>query len=599
MTTPSPPNSSSPAASGSTPGGSDYAFVNVVTAFGVDPTGSVDAGAPITAALATLTAKGQAAWIPAGTYLIATPINPPNGSIVWADSAATFKSNQAATGQNASCILYRVPTPLATPNVGTIHTPPVVGATSVVVDLATSKPVIGNWIQLGYPGAGINNAQVFKVVSVTGSSSPYTVTLDRPILYPFTSGSNATTGSLVQEFSAIPQDIRWYGNGCTFTGTGDLYIELLAAWKCLIADVNMNTSGGHPDGGGGGAALDAGSRECMFERLTCDLSGALPWAGSVPPYGILLDSTENSIALECSARNCAGGASFYVDGVAGTTAQNCHDEGGSAIGFQFGDTLGLGAFDCVTIGCTASSPIGFNPRQSQSCKIDQCSARGVAQAVVIATGAIATKVSGFDASNVTTHAMSISGDVDVEGLDALGIASVISIVEIGGGAVVRLKDVRMQASVTANGIVTDGSFSGRCEIDGFNIELDGASSFAIYHQGGVILASNVKTSGSGSGCTGAEVATAGATLRLENGNDFSSCTTSLAVAGGAFCNRKQTVTGSAGGQAVSWPDLKSTDVIPILIPKSAVFTGWVSAFTPGTGFTVKDAAGGTYEYFIP
>jgi hypothetical protein len=113
--------------------------------------------------------------------------------------------------------------------------------------------------------------------------------------------------------------------------------------------------------------------------------------------------------------------------------------------------------------------------------------------------------------------------------------------------------------------------------------------------GSVVAMDNVRITGGNAATIGA-YATAG-TLRIGAACDLSGAATQISLSGG-YSNRGQTVVGSAGGANVAWPDLKTSDVI-ILTPTAAVFTGWVDSTTPGTGFQVKDAAAGTYGYFIP
>ena len=78
-----------------------FTTVNIAEAFAVDPTGTADAGAQINAALAAMSASGtsgQAAQLPAGTYLITTAVtNPNNVPIVLAPGVVL-------TGANASTL---------------------------------------------------------------------------------------------------------------------------------------------------------------------------------------------------------------------------------------------------------------------------------------------------------------------------------------------------------------------------------------------------------------------------------------------------------------------------------------------------------------
>lgn len=73
------------------------AFVNVVTAFGVDNTGGTDVGGHVTVAYAALAVRGQTAWFPKGTYLVNTPAVNAGGVASLFAQGAVFTGPQAAS----------------------------------------------------------------------------------------------------------------------------------------------------------------------------------------------------------------------------------------------------------------------------------------------------------------------------------------------------------------------------------------------------------------------------------------------------------------------------------------------------------------------
>ncbi len=81
-------------------GGPQIVLVNVVNVFSVDNTGISDVGAQMNAALSTLGASGgagQSAFVPAGTYNVATAISNPLGIPILVSPLAVIRGTNAAT----------------------------------------------------------------------------------------------------------------------------------------------------------------------------------------------------------------------------------------------------------------------------------------------------------------------------------------------------------------------------------------------------------------------------------------------------------------------------------------------------------------------
>ena len=77
-------------------GGVHVQRVNVVAAFGVDNTGSTDAGPRLSVAFASVTASGQAAWMPMTSYLVNTTPTIPSGLVLIMSPGVSLTGTGAA-----------------------------------------------------------------------------------------------------------------------------------------------------------------------------------------------------------------------------------------------------------------------------------------------------------------------------------------------------------------------------------------------------------------------------------------------------------------------------------------------------------------------
>lgn len=560
-----------------------FAFVSVKD-FGAVGDGVTDDTAAIQNGISSLAGTGVALWFPAGTYLVTAPLIPPNAKSTFLRGYnATIHSTMAPVGAQTACILVAKPTQLG--SAGTIHAAPAIGDTAVQVDTA-AKPTVGNWIQLGYPGAGAISGQIFKVLAVAGGAAPFTVTLDRAIEMPFTSGGTST----VLEFTAIPQDI--HVEGLTFTGTGDRWVEILGGWRCSLTDCHGTATAANTGPSDSAFSFDVGSRECQYLRCDVDMLGA---TGAGPFFGIMLESNEGSDAIDCHAKNCGGGgASFLLDGV-DTWWTDCEDEGGSGFGFFLGQGGGLGAIDCGGSGLLASSATGVRFGITTNCVVEDALSSSTVGFVVTATTATGTRGRGWtyvgNANSV--EGITVGADLQLSGFEARGISVAINVVNITAGAgAVTLRDYKIASSAAANGINGEAAFTGRLTCEDGTIATVGGYGMLIQGAGAVLYTQNARVT---AGAVGVAVS-AGATFRQGSGCAFDGATTPVSVAGGGYYNRG-TFNSANGAQAVAFPDINSTDRV-LVTPTAAAATGYLSAQTAGTGFTWTDTGVHAYDYAI-
>lgn len=120
-----------------------------------------------------------------------------------------------------------------------------VGALTLAVTSAASLAV-GDDIMV-VVGANIFMRR-YKIVSIVGT----TVTVDRPILYPFLTGAGVVTVTVARNLKIV---------GGTIEGTGDRPLQIAGAEDSSVEEMTINGSFAQ------GAALDASPYRCEFRRI--------------------------------------------------------------------------------------------------------------------------------------------------------------------------------------------------------------------------------------------------------------------------------------------------------------------------------------------
>jgi len=613
-------------------------LVNVVESFKIDNTGRTPVSAKLNAAFVALIAIGVGAGLPAGTYLFDAPVDPA-GLPVWLDPGvkivSTIPSGSGVATDSVFASSYST-TSFST----TLASTPAAGSQTVQL-VSTAGLVRGTYIMLTQAQTPLVRNAMFRVDSIAGA----VVTLDRPLIMPgFMSGDTVT--------GIVPVlGVNIYGNGAQIVGTGSRYIEMYGAWKANIRDLQLlaSTTAGSPSERL--MSLDVPSYDCRATGILGDAGGTVPIGGSV-------ESAESCVYEHCEWTRATSVNLFFQDATA-CYAIACKGSAGT-VGVVFGGgvdahTNSLGSVDCAVIGgdfssnvnaaawntCTARCKLigvsassstgdvfsvggavaGLGGRATDN-GIYSCAANGSPNdgvnmsanvdrfeiadsqllnmlggaAVVVPAGATSTKITGVDVTGSIT-AFDVSSDVVISGLTGV-IASASTVAALQrSGATVLATGINLTFAPTV-GAYCINALGGTGRYTNMHLSI-GAGSIGVITNGAgaVACVEQTKIEQSAGGAYGL-YANVG-TIRIGSGVDVDATTTPLTVtAVTGFCNRKQSVTAAPGGTAVSWPDLKSTDEV-ILIPKAATFTGYVSSYTPGTGFTVTDAASGTYEYCIP
>ena len=627
------------------------AFVDVVPQFGVDPTGATDTAKQEQTAWTTLSTTGQAPWYPAGTYLHATDKAVPSNLSIRL-SPNTLINQQLAAGAHAyPSAAWLINLGVEGVGSGTLAATPTLYGNQLSLD-QVAQPVVGTIILVTSAGASLGGASFYTIESnVSGGSGAWVVTVDRPIVFPFT----AADGFVV--YTSIPQNVVVDGNDAVGSGTGDQQWEFIGAKQCFVSKLHYNPSLGVVGSvacEGSVGAWDTGSLSCNAEDCHGDVTGAPATNFSGVYY---MQSAERCTFTRMRATGCptnGQGALSMLDcfscgiidswayegsaSVAGfsfaslTTAsgfggsRQCYIRGGGAVSTGYGCTVqGAGTAagaaqdnsisDWTAVGCVVDGiDVGVvNPAygtQIDRVRCISCGGAGINIGQYAGTDTVCTEVdvshAGGGAGHNAVGAFHVSGAgiiADVTGLACTLLSTeAISAVRVDPGATLRLRGGRINNAVAAgNGVYASGSIA---RVKDAIITMTGHLPVCVYVAAGVAFLDNVVGSGTGGdgSCTGVYVA-AGATARIGPGCDFKACGAELTVAAGGFCNRKQTVVANgAVGVAVAWPDIKATDVVLFTLQTAGGTIGKPSyTITEGTGFTFvsQNLDTSTYEYFIP
>jgi Pectate lyase superfamily protein len=574
------------------------AFISVKR-YGAKGDGVTDDSAAFQRAVNAVAPLGIALWVPQGTYLVKNPTVAPSNLIVWGSPAATIVMSMITTAGNANAWL--VASQVSSANTGSLAANTTLGSNQISVNLALA-PTAGQSIHIA--DASTLTTNVYVITHVAGAG-PYTLTLDRAVLFTI-----ASAGSTAAILTSQPTAIRIFGNGMTVTGAGDRVVSITAGYLCVVDGLNMQ---GLP------MSFDIGGRGNIISNCYGDV-------GSTSIFN--LESNQGSYIVNCTAENAVDIGFFLVDcigcGVVNSTASNC------ATGTSPSTDGGAGCFDCFVTGCsfpacTTGISVGLSVRSritscdapyctgagivvtgsSADAQLVACSAIGCVLGFEVEAGATNTVVRGMDVSLATGSYAVCTDSVDIDGL--IGTGCPTNDLPLGAeftGAVTRLRNFYLSWPLIVDAAVQLTSALSVVRDGTVNMGTNNGGEVAFYATGGgggSVHIDNCQVTGAGASFGLA--AAAGYTLRIGEGCNFQAATNPYNLAGGSYSNRKQTVVANgASGVAVAWPDIKSTDTVIFTLQTAGGTIGKPTyTVTPGTGFTFASQAldTSTYEYFIP
>ena len=313
-------------------GGTQASQNNTVASFkGVDNTGVADSGSAQLGAWNALARSGQVAWYPAGTYLDSTQVYVGSNTSIKLGPLVTINQQLTAGAQAYPTTgwIFNVGTYRVGSAAGSLASTPTYFVDNPTISMTCTggclKPLVGDWMNLTAAGSSNGGNSTYLITAVSGSSSPYTVTFERPILFPFVSGDTA------QEQTGSPQNITIKGLGATASGTGDQLVELARGGRFRISGLNYNTSLGvisHSGTPGAVVGYDIGTIYSTLEDAEADITGAAAPAGC-----FYTQSSEYTTFARLKCKGIpAGGTGIYIDDAAYTAVNDCWEYGGSSSG---------------------------------------------------------------------------------------------------------------------------------------------------------------------------------------------------------------------------------------------------------------------------
>ncbi len=562
---------------------------------------------------------------------LATGLYLPNGCTIIGTSGTSVVQTITPTGSALETCFAATFT--VSGNVSTLTTGAVKGSRTIVVT-GTPGFAIGDYILVSELLVTGIRAAIYKVRNLTGVG-PYTITVDRPILFNF------VTSDTVQKCTPA-KDIRIIGNGMRVSGAGARLVELYGAINCEVSDLIGDASGCTERA----LSIDVGSYNCHVKRCHFDNG-----AGSCP-IGSSFESTEACSMEDCVAIGFTQNGHFMQDaqmssfdrcwsyvcgsgfsvstgagGVLGSndnTVTDCFASGCSSTGFVLANGSSRNAF----AGCVASyNPQGFSLQAGTTLASNSfcgCKATGNTVAgILVGANSVGTLVDSFSAED---NSVGVRVDVGARGSRFINLAVYrststgctlsdeaaftggaivdcpigVAVTGLPAAAVVRFRDLEITSTASGwSGVQVANSSAGRVIIDGCRITTTGTGSIAVQHLvASVVVVSDTEGSG-GAGSYG-YAGVSGSTLRRSGRVDFSGYPTAFLIDGAGYSNIGTLTLNGASAVNYNFTDIKATDPVRLTRKTAGGTAGPSPTFviTAGTKVAVTGTAADTSVYEI-
>lgn len=566
-----------------------------VTPIYLTPRGEgLDDGPNLQTMLDTWADSRKVSLVKGATYQIDTPVEVPSNTFLDLNGAA-INTDIGLIGSPLNSVFFNNIAIAFNTTVSASTTP----GTRTVTIAALGGFVVGSLIRLSKGGL---QSQTYTIVSIAGVG-PFTITVERPILYQFDA---ADVASLL---TSMPEDIIIEGGGALIAGTADRFIEFAGSRRCIIRNIRGEYSGAA--NANIMFSYDVGGYDNVFENLECD-------GGAAMQLGISLESQEDSHILNCKAHNVTNwGFPLY-------TCAHCTIQYSEAFrcgnGFGFvADGASPGCIDCDILEShgTGNTTDGIVIQNlSHRCRIigGSYSYNG-GHGLNIAASSLDSSVSDvLFQGNLTRQVILFAGTnrTKITGCQIHSAANTVGIYNLGqlycsntsirdgnygvyGDGETHLTSVAIQnVSLTALE-VRPGRFATvhNCDFHCAAVGLTAMTLVAVSK----CYVDGLTLSGLGAGGTGITVQ-AGSTLRFHD-YDPGAAAVALNVIAGGFASIGALVSnGTGAAQAVAWPDIKVTDNVDFTRTLNGGAPGLdpTIVVTAGVGFTAAFAAGDTSTY---
>jgi hypothetical protein len=573
---------------------------------------------------------GTTPWVPGpSVYVMHEPVGLSSTQQLRGSAGATLLSTNPNHGL-FDAIFFGTTSPILHAGALTANIPAGAPPNTTLLNFA---PAVGHWVILAH---GTSQA-AYQVKGVAGVVSPFTVTVDRPIVWPFVATDTAT------EVASIVQDVDLDGQGMKLAGTGLESIHFSAGWQLKVRNFHYVSTASNLVGSAFG--FDVACRDVLFADCSTDCPNT--------SAGVYFQSVERGVCERFVSRN--GGAAVvlfddYQIGVEDSWSYNC------TVGNDFQMTAitpgsSFGCIGCWITGCGSIDSAGnaFGASYSAGGLIANVLAQGptgngvellqvtdmtigpqiivknagangldvdatcvrttilelnvdgaASHALLVNAGAVGTIVGWLYATHCAAQAVDSGADLSIAHMRGTCDVADFNTFVVTTGGTFRLGDAQLKM-LAANGTVVQ-QIGGTAYYDGLDFTIVGANGTGLYHNAGVAYVSNSKMSGPGSSF-GIYV-TAGATVRILGGVSLDGTGTPLTIAAGAYCNRTTIVAaGTGAAQATAFPDMKTTDKVetqltvaagvraaglPLVVQTAGV--GWSSTFAATDTSTYSQVA---------
>lgn len=560
--------------------------------------GGADDSAALQAFLTTWAGIRQVSLIKGNIYQIDDPITVPSGTYLKLNGAV-INVNLGLIGSPLNAVFVANIAIAANTTVASSNT---VG-TRTFSATALAGLVAGSLVRIAKAGL---RAMTYTVMSTAGAG-PFTITVDRPILYQF------DAADVVSRLTSMPQDITIDGENAFISGIADRFVEFAGSRRCNVRNIRALYTGGV--NANIGFSYDVGGYENEFINILFD-------GGTQMQLGISLESQENSHIIRSTATRVSNWAIPVYDSVE-CTVMGCRAlTSGNGIGLV-SDGVGIGCLDCKVIDCFSdghtTDGYATGPGPSHRCSFIGCSGKwNGGHGINIVANSLDTLIDGCLFEGNTTRQAIIFGGADRTTFNSCHFVGAAGAPNL----YVLAKTYVTGCTMTAGnyGVFADGECHlDNCHINAFSLTAievrpgrfctvhDCTASAATVALTAITLVavsrcyiSGLTLSGLGAGGTGITVQ-AGSTLRYLD-YDPGAAAIALNVVAGGFASVGNVILTGAVPVVVLWPDIKAIDHVSVT--RSVV--GGVPALPPlitiqsGISFTVTGLVGdtSTFQYRV-
>lgn len=431
----------------------------------IAPAGNSSDAARIQAAIDAMAGVGEVRPR-AGTHAVDTAIQLPTASLVRC-SPGTHIKQTFATHVNLDATYTTRGTERSPANTGTLASTPTRLSKTLSCTL-TSTPVVGNYLKVQLAANNTSQA-IYKIVAVVGSSSPYTVTTDRAIVWPFVSGD------ALDELTGIVERAIVEGGGQTMSGTGNQAVQFSLCKQCVVRDTHYiyDAAAGVCEGSPFG--YDVACRECVLEDWSADNRNN--------SAGFYFQSNECSQIRRGVVRNAGASVGVFdsymcsvvdVWGYDLTRNAAAPDTGGIFLGrIAPGST---GCFDCTVKGGGHINIAGTGVYVETALRslIEDHHIDGCANGFKIDSGAVGTRIIGVSARNASASGLDLLSGATGTHVTGYVTAGCDYGIRVRSGAVKTvLENIRIESWITYGLHISDN-----CQVRGLDVTASSTDSTA-------------------------------------------------------------------------------------------------------------------------